>query len=69
MAQGVGYVPAALAPSGIGLLHQWTGGFEAVAGMVVFIGLGLIVTGLIAGRPTVVLARAIEGPDSGLVRS
>lgn len=69
MAQGVGYVPAALAPLGIGLLHQWTGGFEAVAGMVVFIGLGLIVTGLIAARPTVVLARAIEGPDSGLVRS
>jgi CP family cyanate transporter-like MFS transporter len=69
MAQGVGYVPAALAPLGIGLLHQWTGGFEAVAGMVVLIGIGLVVTGLIAGRPTVVLARAIERPDAELVRS
>ena len=69
MAQGVGYVPAALAPLGIGLLHQWTGGFEAVAGMVVLIGIGLVVTGLIAGRPTVVLARAIERPDAELLRS
>ncbi|QTN20995.1 MFS transporter [Brevundimonas sp. AJA228-03] len=69
MAQGVGYLPAALAPLGIGLLHQWTGGFEAVAGMVVLIGIGLVVTGLIAGRPTVVLARAIERPDAELLRS
>ncbi len=58
MAQSVGYVPAALAPLGVGLLHQWTGGFQAVAGLVALIGIGLVVTGLIAGRATVVMARA-----------
>ena len=58
MAQSVGYVPAALAPLGVGLLHQWTGGFQAVAGLVVLIGIGLVVTGLIAGRATVVMARS-----------
>ena len=59
MAQSVGYVPAALAPLGVGLLHQWTGGFQAVAGLVALIGVGLVVTGLIAGRATVVMARAV----------
>lgn len=59
MAQSVGYVPAALAPLGIGLLHQWTGGFDAVAGLVALIGIGLIVTGLTAGRATVLSARAV----------
>ena len=58
MAQSVGYVPAALAPLGVGLLHQWTGGFQAVAGLVALIGIGLVVTGLIAGRATVVMARS-----------
>lgn len=54
MAQGVGYVPAALAPLGVGLLHQWTGGFEAVAALVAVIGLGLVAAGLIAGQDRVV---------------
>ena len=62
MAQSVGYIPAALAPMGVGLLYQWTGGFEAVAGLVALIGCGLVVTGLFAGRPTVVTARAVPGP-------
>jgi CP family cyanate transporter-like MFS transporter len=62
MAQSVGYVPAALAPMGVGLLYQWTGGFEAVAGLVVLIGCGLVVTGLFAGRATVVVARAVQSP-------
>jgi len=57
MAQGVGYVPAALAPLVIGLLHEWTGGFEAVGALVLLIGLGLVCTGLVAGRATVVSAR------------
>ncbi len=57
MAQSVGYIPAALAPLGVGLLHQWTGGFDAVAGLVVLIGSGLVVTGMVAGRPTLVAAR------------
>jgi CP family cyanate transporter-like MFS transporter len=57
MAQSVGYIPAALAPLGVGLLHQWTGGFDAVAGLVVLIGFGLVVTGMVAGRSTLVTAR------------
>ena len=60
MSQSVGYIPAAMAPLGIGLLHQWTGGFGAVAVMVALIGVGLVVTGLIAGRATVVTARAVQ---------
>ncbi|MDB5455443.1 MAG: major facilitator superfamily 1 [Caulobacter sp.] len=68
MAQSVGYVPAALAPLGVGLLHQWTGGFQAVAGLVALIGIGLVVTGWIAGRATVVMARV--APTHGeLVRA
>ena len=63
MAQSVGYVPAALAPLGVGLLHQWTGGFQAVAGLVALIGIGLVVTGLIAGTATVVMARAAPLSD------
>lgn len=67
MSQSVGYVPAAMAPLGIGLLHQWTGGFGAVAVMVALIGVGLVVTGLIAGRPTVVAARPSRlSPNQGL---
>jgi len=58
MAQSVGYIPAAMAPLGVGVLHQWTGGFGAVGGLVAVIGLGLVVTGLSAGRATVVTARA-----------
>ncbi|CAN5142108.1 MFS transporter [soil metagenome] len=60
MAQSVGYIPAALAPLGVGLLHQWTGGFGAVAGLVALIGIGLVVTGLIAGRATLIAARAVQ---------
>ncbi|CAN5240803.1 MFS transporter [soil metagenome] len=68
MAQSVGYVPAALAPLGVGLLHQWTGGFQVVAGLVALIGIGLVVTGLIAGKATVVMARAAP-PLGELVRA
>jgi CP family cyanate transporter-like MFS transporter len=57
MAQSVGYVPAAFAPLSVGLVRQWTGGFQAVAGRVVVIGAGLVVTGLIAGRASLVSAQ------------
>jgi CP family cyanate transporter-like MFS transporter len=57
MAQSVGYVPAAFAPLSVGLVRQWTGGFQAVAGLVVVIGAGLVVTGLIAGRASLVSAQ------------
>ena len=62
MAQGVGYVPAALSPLGVGLLHQWTGGFEAVAGLAAVIGLGLVLSGLIAGQDRVVEPAALKSP-------
>ncbi|MNF10634.1 hypothetical protein D3C80_2116330 [compost metagenome] len=62
MAQGVGYVPAALSPLGVGLLHQWTGGFEAVAGLVAVIGLGLVASGLIAGRDRFVAPVVLKSP-------
>jgi CP family cyanate transporter-like MFS transporter len=57
MAQSVGYVPAAFAPLSVGLVRQWTGGFQAVAGLVVVIGAGLVITGLIAGRASLVSAQ------------
>lgn len=66
MAQGVGYVPAALAPLLIGLLHEWMGGFEAAGALVILIGLGLICTGLVAGGATVVSARL--DPDRRSIR-
>lgn len=68
MAQSVGYIPAALAPLGVGLLHQWTGGFDAVAALVALIGVGLIVTGMSAGRATVITAKAIQDSAAGTVR-
>ena len=68
MAQSVGYIPAALAPLGVGLLHQWTGGFDAVAALVAVIGVGLIVTGMIAGRATVITAKAIQDSAAGTAR-
>lgn len=65
MAQTVGYIPAAMAPLGVGLLHQWTGGYVPVAGLVVIIGLGLVVTGASAGRAKFVWARAIRNSQVG----
>lgn len=62
MAQGVGYVPAALSPLGVGLLRQWTGGFEGVAGLVIIIGVGLVASGLIAGQDRVVGSAFLTSP-------
>jgi MFS transporter, CP family, cyanate transporter len=60
MAQGVGYVPAALAPLLIGLLRAWTGSFAAVGALFALIGIGLVWSGLAAGRVGFVRARAID---------
>ena len=51
------HVTTAFAPLSVGLLRQWTGGFQAVAGLVMVIGAGLVVTGLIAGRASLVSAQ------------
>lgn len=50
MAQGVGYVLASGGPLLVGLLHAWTGGFDAAAGLFVALGVGIALSGLGAGR-------------------
>jgi CP family cyanate transporter-like MFS transporter len=60
MAQSLGYVPAALAPLLIGLLHAWTGSFAAVGALFALLGIGLVWSGLGAARPRYVEARAAD---------
>jgi CP family cyanate transporter-like MFS transporter len=50
MAQGVGYMVAALGPLVAGLLHGWTGSFRASAWLFVGLGIALVLAGLGAGR-------------------
>ncbi|KFF49353.1 MFS transporter [Gammaproteobacteria bacterium MFB021] len=50
MAQGIGYTLAALGPLLVGLLHDWSGGWNAVGGLLVAIALGAMVAALGAGR-------------------
>jgi CP family cyanate transporter-like MFS transporter len=58
MAQTLGYVPAGLAPMLIGLLRAWTGSFAAVGALFALLGVGLVWSGLGAGRRGHVDARA-----------
>src|SRR5690606_28088224 len=50
MAQGVGYMIAAAAPLLVGVLHEYTGDWNAVAGFMVLLILGTLWSGLLAGR-------------------
>ena len=50
MVQGVGYILSAGGPLLAGLLHSWTGGWDAVAALTVVIGAGLLASGVAAGR-------------------
>jgi CP family cyanate transporter-like MFS transporter len=50
MVQGAGYIIASGGPLLAGLLHSWTGGWNAVALLILAIGAGLIASGLGAGR-------------------
>ncbi|GAB3265316.1 CynX/NimT family MFS transporter [Chitinimonas naiadis] len=50
MAQGGGYTIAALGPLFVGLLHEWTHGWHAVAGLFVLLTAIALVAGLGAGR-------------------
>lgn len=50
MAQGFGYTLASLGPFAVGLVHDWTGGWNAVGWIFAVLGLGAILAGLGAGR-------------------
>lgn len=55
MSQGVGYMIAAAAPLIVGVLHEYTGDWNAAAAFMVLLMLGTLWSGLLAGR-----ARLIE---------
>ena len=50
MAQGFGYTLASMGPFAVGIVHDWTGGWNAVGWIFAVIGLGAILAGLGAGR-------------------
>ncbi|MBH1969475.1 MAG: CynX/NimT family MFS transporter [Pseudomonadales bacterium] len=50
MAQGFGYTLASMGPFAVGIVHDWTGGWNAVGWIFGVIGLGAIIAGLGAGR-------------------
>ena len=50
MAQGVGYIVASVGPLAVGLVHDWTGGWDAVGWIFAFIGTAAILAGLGAAR-------------------
>ena len=50
MAQGIGYTLASLGPLAVGVLHDWTGGWDATGWVFGLIGTGDILAGLGAGR-------------------
>lgn len=60
MAQGVGYVLAAVGPLLLGLIRSWTGSFDAAALLIVALGLGAGVAGAGAGRALHVGARTVR---------
>lgn len=58
MAQGVGYVVAALGPLAVGLIHDLAGGWEPIGVLLGLIGLAAIAAGLGAGRDRVIAVPA-----------
>jgi MFS transporter, CP family, cyanate transporter len=57
MAQGVGYVLAAIGPLLVGLLRSWTGSYDATSVLFVALGLGTALSGWGAGRALQVNAK------------
>ncbi|WP_194791428.1 CynX/NimT family MFS transporter [Pseudomonas sp. UFMG81] len=58
MAQGVGYTLASMGPFAVGLVHDLTGGWNAVGWIFAVLGVGAIVFGLGAGRARHVQVRS-----------
>ncbi|WP_419735241.1 CynX/NimT family MFS transporter [Pseudomonas sp. COR18] len=50
MAQGIGYTLASMGPFAVGLVHDLTGGWQALGWIFAVVGLGAIAAGLGAGR-------------------
>ncbi|WP_047284026.1 CynX/NimT family MFS transporter [Pseudomonas protegens] len=50
MAQGIGYTLASMGPFAVGLVHDWSGGWNAVGWIFAVLGCGAIIAGLGAGR-------------------
>jgi CP family cyanate transporter-like MFS transporter len=50
MAQSVGYTLAAMGPLGVGVLHEWSGGWQAVSILFVFVCFAAVLFGIAAGR-------------------
>lgn len=63
MAQGVGYVLAAIGPLLVGLIRSWTGSFDAAALLFVALGIGAAIMGIGAGRALHVGARTVSVED------
>ena len=50
MAQGIGYTVASMGPFAVGLVHELTGGWDALGWIFGVVGIGAIIAGLGAGR-------------------
>nr|WP_312826883.1 MFS transporter [Brucella anthropi] len=60
MVQGVGYALGAMGPLLVGLLHTWTGGYDAVGVLFLIVGVAGIFAGISAGRNRHVSARRVQ---------
>ena len=60
MVQCIGYILAAIGPLIVGLIRDWTGGFEWCALLFLFLGSGVAFNGWFAGKSVFVNARSIE---------
>jgi CP family cyanate transporter-like MFS transporter len=62
MAQTTGYILAASGPLLIGIIHDWTGDFGTVTGLLAALGIGTALAGWRAGRQALVRATVMHEP-------